>query len=184
MRLKDLKASDMTDEQKRVAQDAIAGKRGHMPAPMRAWIYNPPLAERAQTLGEFVRYDTHLGAKLSELAILIVARFWTAHFEWYVHKKEALKAGLDPQIIESIRLNKQPIFADRCEKIIYVYATTLLNERQIPQALHDEAIAVLGVEGTVDLVGVIGYYGLVAMTLNAFAFELPDGEVYELNPTA
>lgn len=184
MRLKDSQDSEMTDEQRRMVREAANGKRGHMPAPMRAWLHSPQLAERAQRLGEFVRYDTSLEPKLSELAILAVARFWTSHYEWHVHKREAQKVGLDSRIVEAIRDRKQPDFFDERERLVYLYATTLLNEQRIPEALHEAAVAQLGVASTVELVGIFGYYSLVAMTLNAFAFELPAGAAHELEEPA
>src|SRR5581483_159145 len=73
---------EMTEEQRRVYNATLAGRRGRMPAPLVAWLESPVLADRAQKLGEFVRYETSLPARLSELAILTVARYWTAQFEW------------------------------------------------------------------------------------------------------
>ena len=78
MRLKDLQPADMSDAQRRVADEAVAGKRGRVPAPLRAWLHSPELGARAQKLGEFLRYDTILGPRLSELAILVTARIWTS----------------------------------------------------------------------------------------------------------
>jgi 4-carboxymuconolactone decarboxylase len=99
MRIKDLSIDEMTGAQRRVAEEAASGKRGRVPGPLRVWLHSPEFGARAQRLGEFVRYDTVLGPKLSELAILVTARFWTSHYEWFAHKREALKAGLDPAVI-------------------------------------------------------------------------------------
>ena len=74
--------AEMTPEQRSVYDEAASGLRGHAPAPMTAWLQNAELARRAQKLGELVRYQTSLPPRLSELAILMVARHWTAHFEW------------------------------------------------------------------------------------------------------
>jgi 4-carboxymuconolactone decarboxylase len=78
MRIKDLSIDEMTDAQRRVAEEAASGKRGRVPGPLRVWLHSPEFGARAQRLGEFVRYDTVLGPKLSELAILVTARFWTS----------------------------------------------------------------------------------------------------------
>jgi 4-carboxymuconolactone decarboxylase len=96
MRVRDLKPEEMSPAQRQVADEAAAGKRGRVPAPLRAWLHSPELGARAQRLGEFLRYDTVLGPYLSELAILVTARAWTAHYEWYAHKREGLKAGIEP----------------------------------------------------------------------------------------
>src|SRR2546426_12540188 len=94
--------AEMNDEQRQVYEATVAGRRGRAPAPLLVWLQSPELANRAQKLGELVRYETTLPPRLSELAILVVARFWTAHYEWFAHKREALKAGVDPGVIDDI----------------------------------------------------------------------------------
>ena len=180
MRLHDVTAAEMTDAQRKVADEAASGKRGRIPAPLRAWLHSPELGARAQRLGEFCRYDTTLGPRLSELAILITARVWTSHYEWYAHKREALKAGLEPEIIAAIAARTVPAFTQPPDQIVYDYVTTLNRDRVVAQALHDLAVAQFGERGVVELVGLLGYYTLVAMTLNAFEIGLPDGETSDL----
>ena len=175
MRLNEVLLDDMTDEQRRVADESAAGKRGHVPTPLRAWIHSPEMGARAQRLGEFVRYDTSLGAALSELAILVTARHWTSRYEWYAHKKEALKAGLDLSIIASIAAGQRPDIADPRLRAGFAYVTALHETHAVPDDVYAAALAVLGERGVVELIGVIGYYTMVAMTLNAFCFPLPEG---------
>ena len=94
--------AEMTDDQRAACDEASSGLRGAVPTPMIAWIRNSELARRAQRLGELLRYQTELAPRLSELAILVCARHWTSHVEWTAHKREALKAGLDPAVAASI----------------------------------------------------------------------------------
>lgn len=180
MRVRDLTRDEMDDDQRRVSDEAAAGKRGRVPAPLRAWLHSPEFGSRAQRLGEFLRYDTSLGPRLSELAILVTARAWTAHYEWYAHKRLALAAGLEPEIIDAIAERRPPAFADERTQVVYDYANTMHATHAIPQALHDRAAAALGERGVVELVGVLGYYVLVSMTLNGFDIGLPEGEKIEL----
>jgi 4-carboxymuconolactone decarboxylase len=180
MRLPGLTFENMTREQREAAEEASSGKRGRVPAPIRAWLYSPELATRAQRLGEFVRYGTILGPRHSELAILITARFWTSHYEWHAHKREALKAGLDPEIISAIAKNEPPALSDPKDRVIYDYAIDLHRSRSISVDLHARAVSQLGEQGVVELVGILGYYTLVAMTLNAFEIGLPEGETSDL----
>ena len=182
MRVRDLKPEDMSDAQRRVAEEAAAGKRGRVPAPLRAWLHSPEFGARAQRLGEFLRYDTSLGPYLSELAILVTARHWTAQYEWYAHKREGLKAGIDPAVIADIAARRRPRLDDPKAVAVYDYAKTLHETRTIPAALHGQALAALGEQGLVELVGLLGYYTLVAMTLNGFDIGLPEGEPIELEP--
>jgi alkylhydroperoxidase family enzyme len=103
----------MTPEQKEAVAEVVSGLRGRVPAPMIAWLRNPELARRGQKLGELLRYQTTLPPRLSELAILVCARHWTSHHEWTAHKREALKAGLEPAIIEAIAARRAPDFPMR-----------------------------------------------------------------------
>ncbi len=180
MRVRDLTREEMTEAQRKVVDDATSGKRGRVPAPLRAWLHSPELGSRAQLLGEFARYDTILGPKLSELAILITARFWTSHYEWFAHKREALKAGLDPSIVDAIAARVVPRIEEAKSKAVYDYVIELHKTHLVSDQTHAAAVKELGERGVVELVGVLGYYTLVAMTLNAFEIGLPAGETTEL----
>ncbi len=170
---------EMSEEQRRVYNDTIAGKRGRVPAPLVAWLESPVLADRAQKLGEFVRYETSLAPRLSELAILVVARHWTAQFEWTAHKAEALKAGLDPEIIDDIANRRAPRFKNVDEPVIYEFSVALLQTHGVPEDLYRRAVETFGQRAVVELVGILGYYTLISMTLNTFEIQ-PEGSVPEL----
>jgi 4-carboxymuconolactone decarboxylase len=180
MRLPLLDPAKLDPAQLAVREATIAGKRGRMPPPAEMWLYSPELANRAQSLGEFIRFDTSLGAALTELAILVTARHWTSHYEWYAHRRLALQAGLDPAIIDAIRDRREPPFADKGARAIYEYATALHRDRNVSQAQHDAVATAFGPRGVVEVVGICGYYTLVSMTLNAFEVPLPEGETSEL----
>ena len=110
MRLKLLSPGEMSEEQKETYDESIAGKRGAPPAPMMAWLNSPEMARHATRLGAVLRFDTMFPAKLSEIAILVTARHWTSHYEWFAHKRLALKGGMDPDIIDDIRRSPHAAF--------------------------------------------------------------------------
>jgi len=172
--------AERTPEEQAVCQEAISGIRGRVPAPMIAWLKNPELARRGQKLGELLRYQTTLEPRLSELAILITARHWTAHYEWAVHKREGLKAGMDPEVVAAIAERRMPRLRDAQEQAVYDVATTLLATRRVPETLYRQGVAAQGERGMVELVGILGYYALVAMTLNVFEIGLPEAFAPEL----
>ncbi len=182
MRLTEITPETMSVAQRQVAEAAAAGKRGHVPVPLRAWLHSPELGARAQFLGEFVRYDTSLGPYLSELAILVTARYWSAQYEWFAHKREGLKAGIDPAIITAIATRAVPELPDAKARAVYDYAVALNETHFVPDSLHAAARRELGEQGVVELVGLLGYYTLVAMTLNAFELGMPAGETSDLPP--
>ncbi len=180
MRLKLLSPGEMTDDQRQTYEESIASKRGSPPPPMMAWLNSPEMARHATRLGAFLRYDTSLTPALSELAILVTARHWTSHYEWYAHKKMALDGGLDPAIIEAIRQRRSPTFDDPKAQVIYDVAKSLHEARGVAKPLYDDAVRLLGDRGLVEIIGLCGYYTMVSMTLNTYEFELPDGQVSEL----
>lgn len=171
----------MTPEQKAAVAEAVAGIRGRVPAPMVAWLQNPDLASRAQKLGELLRYQTTLEPRLSELAILVCGRHWTSHHEWTAHKREGLKAGMDPEVIAAIAARRTPSLSDAREQAVYDVSTTLLATGRVPKPLYTAGVAALGERGMVELVGILGYYCLVALTLNTFELGIPGSVAPELN---
>jgi 4-carboxymuconolactone decarboxylase len=180
MRLKLLSPGEMSADQKETYDEAIAGKRGAPPAPMMAWLNSPEMARHATRLGAVLRFDTIFPAKLSEIAILVTARHFSSHYEWYAHKRLALKGGMDVKIIEAIRDRRTPPFDDPKAQMIYDVAKSLHEARGLSPALYEEAIKVLSLRGLVEIIGLCGYYTMVSMTLNTFEFELPNGETSEL----
>lgn len=171
----------MTPEQRDVVAEVIAGKRGKVPGPMIGWLPNPELARRAQRLGELLRYDLSLEPALSELAILVCGRHWTSHYEWTAHKQIALAAGVDAKTIADIAArNPAPFLRDRREEAAFAVATKLLARGKLDDATYSRALDTLGQRGLTDLVGIVGYYSLVALTLNAFEIGLPENFAPEL----
>jgi 4-carboxymuconolactone decarboxylase len=149
--------------------------------PLAVWLHRPQLADRAQSLGAYCRYGSSLSPRLSELAILVTARVWGSEYEWWAHKKHGLKAGLAPEIIESIRTRAIPALTDPEDQAVYDVATTLNRDRKLDAGLYQRAVGILGEGRMIDLVGVLGYYTLISMTINTFEVPIPDGATPELD---
>ncbi len=164
-----------TPRQKEI-HDAIAGgPRGGVRGPLAVWLHRPELAAAAQALGRYCRYDTLLPPHLSELAILVTASAWKAEYEWAAHAPIALKAGVPEAAIEAIRRGERPDLPDETMAATHAFAVEMTASRQVSDANYARAAAALGKEGVVDLVGILGYYGLISATLNAFRIPAPDG---------
>jgi 4-carboxymuconolactone decarboxylase len=175
-RLPALTDDTMTTDQRRVAAEIKSGPRGVLQGPLLAWLQSPALADRAQALGAFCRYGTSLPARLSELAIITTGAFWQAGFEWHVHAPIAIKAGLDPVAVEALRIGATPHFEQEDEQAVWRFAHHLLHDHAVPDATYRTVEQMLGAAATVELVGVLGYYGLISMTIKAFGVPVPDGE--------
>jgi 4-carboxymuconolactone decarboxylase len=170
-----LDETKLTSEQQSVFDRIRSGPRGLVEGPLRVWIQSPALAEHAQALGAFCRYGSRLPPRLSELAILIVGAHWRSGFEWHVHAPIAARAGVDGDAIEAIRVGRAPRLAQKDEQAVYAFSSELLNTKQVSDSTYALAIAQVGVEATVELVGILGYYTLISMTINAFGVPVPAG---------
>lgn len=172
----------MDDHQRRVYDAIMAGPRGRVRGPLAVWLHRPGLAEHAQALGQYCRYDSSLHPALSELAILTIAAWWRSDFEWWAHAPIAVKAGVPEAAVEAIRRGTPPELPDEEQAMVYEFATTLLKSREVPDAVYDRAVALLGRDRVVDLVGVCGYYTLISMTLNVFRIPAPEDAAPQFEP--
>lgn len=174
-RIADLAPEQMTPAQRRVYDTIAGGPRKGVRGPLAVWLHRPELAQHAQALGRYCRYETVLPPRLSELAILTLARLWGSEYEWYAHRPIALEAGVSPEIVEAIRTRTQPGFVRPDEAVVHTFLMELHRERKVSDALYAEAVERLGEEGVVDLVGLTGYYTLISMTINVFQVTPPEG---------
>lgn len=170
-----LDTATLTDAQRAVVAEVQRGRRGTVPANVVAWLPNPELARRAASLGELVRYETALPPRWSELAILVVARRWSCAYEWAVHVGEALRAGLEPEIIEVVGRDVAKPALEGLDAVVHAFARELVTTGRVSDQRYDDALEALGEVVVVDLIGLVGYYTLVAFTLNAREVAPPDG---------
>jgi len=175
-RLPELDPATFSPEQKKVHDAILAGPRGKVVGPLKVWLNNPGLAEHAQALGAYARFNSSLPPRLSELAICVTGAFWKANYEWFAHAPLAIKAGIDPAAIEAIRTGATPKLTKSDEQAIYDFASELVRTKRVSSAIFERAKQELGLTSVIDLVGIIGYYSLVSVTLNAFEMPLPEGE--------
>ncbi len=173
----------MTPEQRRVHDAIVTGPRGKLVGPLRAAIHRPELADKWQQLGAMLRYGTSLSSRLSELAILATARHWDCQFEWYAHEPPAQAAGLPPAVIDAIRHNRRPEFKAEDEEAVYDYVTELHQTHFVSAPTYKRTLDLFGVVATVELTALVGYYSMVAMTLNAHELPLPADTVPPLAPS-
>ncbi len=181
-RFEPLSYGTMTPEQKALADSILAGPRTSLDGPFNVLLRSPEMGDLAQKFGAYARFHSSLPPRLSELAILITARFWTAQFEWQAHRKNALAAGLSPAIIDAIAAGKRPASLPPDEEAVYNFCTEVLTTKHVSDAAFQAAKGKFGERGVVDMLGVVGYYQFVSMLLNVDGYPLPDGVSPELKP--
>jgi 4-carboxymuconolactone decarboxylase len=167
-RLPTFHLEEANEAQKIVLHDIVSGPRGSLNGPFLTWIHSPELASKAESLGVFCRYHTGLPVRLSELAILVTAERWKAQAEWHIHYPIALASGLSVEIADAIRNGLEPKFDNFDEELIYKFSRQLYDSQRISNEIYDRVVVRWGYQTIINLVGLLGYYAMVAMTLNVF----------------
>lgn len=174
-RLPPLERDEMTPEQRRAADELVRGRRGALFGPFVPLLRSPELLGRAQRLGEYLRYDSALPARLRELAILVTARHFRQAYEWHVHAPAGIEAGLAPETLADIAANRRPQAPRADEAVVHDFCLELHTRHEVRDETYAAALALLGEHGLIDLCGVCGYYGLLALVMNTARTPLPEG---------
>ena len=174
-----LKAEELNPAQKAWADMIAAPPRNakFINPPYRAYIRNPDLAPRLTAMSEYLRWNTSLPPRLSELAILITARQWTAQYEWFAHYPLALKGGLDPRVAGDIAAGKRPDNMKDDEAALYDLAMALYRDKKVSDPVYKAALEKFGERGIMDIIGIIGYYDITSMTLITMQAGAPNDSV-------
>lgn len=166
-RLPPIPREQWTDAQRREAQSMIDGPRGAVLAPFIPLMRSPELMGHVQRLGEHLRYRSAIGVRLTELAILVTAQEWQQGVEWAIHAPIAEREGVRREIIDAIARGERPADMANDEAAVYDVCIELHRRRSVSDATWAVAIERLGEQGVVDLIGINGYYALLAMVMNA-----------------
>jgi 4-carboxymuconolactone decarboxylase len=151
-------------------------------SPFNVFLRSPELGDHLQKMGSHIRFKSTLGPKLTELAILVTARQWTAQYEWHAHHRLALQAGLDPAIAAAIAQGQRPATMSAEEAAIYDFCHELHATTRVSDAAYDGVFSRFGEQGVMDLIATNGYYVLVAMVLNVDRTPIPGGAPLPLAP--
>jgi 4-carboxymuconolactone decarboxylase len=181
-RMPPLPDDQLTERQRQVVADIIAGPRGHLVGPFIPLMRSPEFMSRLQQTGAYLRFDSALSPRLSELAILITARVWTQQFEWHHHRIIGEKAGLSAAIIDAVAEGRRPDAMAADEAAIYDFLDELIRTRSVSDATYARTKAQFGERGVIDLIGLHGYYSLLAMVMNVARTPLPGSAEPALKP--
>jgi 4-carboxymuconolactone decarboxylase len=166
-RLPPINPEQWTPAQREVAQAVINGPRGGLLGPFVPLLRSPELMTHAQAVGAYLRYRSAIGQRLTEFAILVIAQRWQQPVEWDYHAPLALDAGVDERTVAALGQGRKPTTMSEDEELVYDFCMALDQSRAIDDALWHRAVQRLGEHGVVDLLGINGYYTLLAMVMNA-----------------
>jgi 4-carboxymuconolactone decarboxylase len=172
-RMPDIPFERQTDAQKKASAEFLAGRGTPVFGPFVPLLRSPEVMLRAKAMGDYLRYNSSLPPKLNEFAILLTARHWSQRYEWAIHQPLALKAGLSTDIAAAVAEGRRPARLDEGEQVVHDFVSELLNHQAVSDATYQVAVRRFGEQGTIDLVGVCGYYTLIAMVLNVARTPLP-----------
>ncbi len=164
----------LSDSQQLVYDKIVAGARGSVVGPLRVALHSPELADRWSALGEFLRFNSSLPKTESELAIIVTGRYWNSQVEWSIHAGIALECGVPQDVVEAIRRGRAPVFEDRVQALVYEFTRSLLEFGQVEDAVYQALYQLKDEKYLVELTALVGYYSLVAMTLNVHRVPLPE----------
>ncbi len=165
----------LSPEQRKLIDSIRSGPRGEfkMSGPFFCYLHAPAFGELAQNFGAYCRYKTGVPPRLSEFAILVTAQHWKSGYEWAAHEPQAKKAGVKPETINALRAGRLPKNAPKDERALYAFIKELYRDKRVSNSTYKSVNKILGDSGTVELVGLLGYYAMVAMTINVFRMPVP-----------
>ena len=173
--------TEWTDAQ-RAAVAAFREVRGELSGPWHAILRSPGMLDPARALSDYLRFNSSLPPRLSELVILFTAREWTAQYEWHAHHPLAMRGGLAPEIAEALAEGRRPEGMRPDEAAVHDFCTELHRNRSVSDATYARALEQVGEQGIMDMIGLSGWYTLVSMVLNTARVAPPPDATERLEP--
>lgn len=168
------KKEDLKAEDQKV-YDAIAQSRGAVGGPWRALLHSPEMAQRTMHLGSYVRFESSLDHKVIEFAALVAARELDCKHEWAAHVGHGQKAGIAMETIRAVYQKKGvETFATEDAQLVS-FVREMIHQHRVSEPTFQAIHARFGDKGMVELSATVGYYAMLACTLNTF-------DVYTVTP--
>jgi len=162
----------LTPQQRAYAESILSGPRSDISGPLGVMMVTPELGDLTQKAVAYARFAGREGfssvpPKLNELAILVVAKHWSAEYVWNAHHTAAVRLGIPSEVVEAIRVGKRPAVMEKDVEAVYNFATEFMARREVSDATLAAVKSVLGGDrGAVDLVGTMGLYQISSMMVS------------------
>ena len=174
-RLPPIPADRLTDAQKKAMQEFTVARKADVSGPFWPLLRSPEVMNRARAMGDYLRFTSVLPPRLSEFAIIITARQWTQNYEWDVHAPLAQQGGLKPAIVAAVADGRRPEGMADDEDTLYTFCDELHRMQSISDVTYARAVKTFGEQGVIDILGISGYYTMLAMVLNTARTPVPAG---------
>lgn len=174
-RMPPLAAELMSPQQKKAADELTAGPRGGVKGPFIPLLRSPELMARLQKVGEYLRFESAIPKRLNEFTTLVVSRHWTQQFEWAVHYPLAAAAGTSNDVLDALAAGRRPEGMSDDEALCFDFCLELQANKSVSNDTYARAVGLLGEQGLIDLVTLIGYFTTLAMVMNVAGTPAPAG---------
>lgn len=173
-RLTPITSKDQVPAENHAIVDAIVGSRGSLHGPFSMFLYSPELAGRVAHLGAFVRFEGSLDMRVRVLAAMTAAREFDAVYVWGAQTGSARRQGVPEATITAIRERHTRGVHPEDAQIID-FTLQLIRKHRVDDATFKAMQARFGNDRLIQLTGAIGYYVMLAMTVNACELEAASG---------
>ena len=181
-RMPPIPTDKLTDAQKKAIEEFKAARSVDISGPFVAMLRSPEVMSRARAMGDYLRFRSSLPPRLSEFVILLTARRWTQQYEWNAHAPLAVKGGLNADIVKAIAEGRRPDKLAEDEEIVYALFDEIQRTQSVSDGTYARAVGKIGEQGVIDVMGIAGYYTMLAMVMNTARTPLPDGAKPALGP--
>jgi 4-carboxymuconolactone decarboxylase len=181
-RMPPIPADKLTDAQKKAIEEFKAARSVDISGPFVAMLRSPEVMNRARAMGDYLRFRSSLPPRLSEFVILLTARRWTQQYEWNAHAPLAVKGGLNADIVKAIAEGRRPEKLAEDEEIVYLLFDEIQRTQSVSDGTYARAVGKIGEQGVIDVMGITGYYTMLAMVMNTARTPLPAGAKPALGP--
>ena len=169
-------AEAMNDAQRAAAQALIDGPRKGVKGPFIPLLRSPVLMERLARVGEYLRFESALPTRINEFVTAVVARHVGNQFEWAIHQPLALAAGVDARALDDVAAGSlRPRKLAEDERAAWAFASEMLHTHGVSEPTYQDALALWGEQGVVELTTLIGYFACVSWVMNVARTPAPAG---------
>ena len=181
-RMPPIPADKLTATQKKAIEEFKAARSVDISGPFVPLLRSPEVMNRARAMGDYLRYKSSLPPRLSEFVILLTARHWTQQYEWNAHRPLARQGGLGAEIVAAIADGRRPDGMAADEDAVYTLWEEVQRNQSVSDATYARAVGQVHEQGVIDVLGITGYYTMLAMVMNTTRTPLPDGVTPPLAP--
>lgn len=182
-RFPQLEVDGLVGDQRALADNILKVSSLGIQGPYNPLLRSPVMGQRMLDLLDYLRWNSAVPTRLTELAIMIQARHWRSQVEWFAHYPISLRAGLSAELLADLKANKRPAAMQEDEAIVYDFCMELTTKHAVSDETHAKAKAILGDQGVVDLTVISGTYVTIAMLLAVAEAKVPAGKEPPFGPT-